>query len=84
MSKEVLDQIYKLYVRLHLDYGHIIYHKYDPDKQLNFTEELEQAKYKAALAVSGAWKGTDTMSAKSSWNACTVLRISTPVLFPRH
>ena len=38
VSKEVLDQIYKLYVRPHLDYGDIIYHKHDPDKQLNFTE----------------------------------------------
>ena len=58
VSREVLDQIYKLYVRPHLEYGDIIYHKYDPDKQLNFTEQLEQAQYKAALAVSGAWKGT--------------------------
>ena len=59
VSREVLDQIYKLYVRPHLDYGDIIYHKYDPDKQLNFTGKLEQAQYKAALAVSGAWKGTN-------------------------
>ena len=59
MSREVLDQIYKLYVRPHLDYGDIIYHKYDPDKELNFTEQLEQAQYKAAVAVSGAWKGTN-------------------------
>ena len=42
VSREVLNQIYKLYVRPHLDYGDIIYHKYDPDKQLNFTEQLEQ------------------------------------------
>ena len=56
VSREVLDQIHKLYVRPHLDYGDVIYHKYDSDKQLNFTEQLEQAQYKAALAVSGAWK----------------------------
>ena len=42
-----------------LDYGDIIYHKYDPDKQLNFTEQLEQMQYKAALAVSGVLKGTN-------------------------
>ena len=41
VSREVLDQIFKLYVRPHLDYGDIIYHKHDPDKQLNFTEQLE-------------------------------------------
>ena len=59
MLREVLDQIYKLYVRPHLDYGDIIYHKYDPDKQLHFTEHLEKTQYKAALAVSGAWQGTN-------------------------
>ena len=58
-SREVLDQIYKLYVRPHLDYGDIIYHKYDPEKQLNFTEQLEKMQCKAALADSGAWKGTN-------------------------
>ena len=29
VSREVLGQIYKLYVRPHLDYGDIIYHKHD-------------------------------------------------------
>ena len=29
VSRDVLDQIYKLYVRPYLDYGDIIYHKYD-------------------------------------------------------
>ena len=58
VSREVLDQTYKLYVRPHLDYGDIIYHKYDPDMQLNFTQQLEQTQYKAALAVTGAWMGT--------------------------
>ena len=42
-----------------MDYGDIIYHKYDPDKQLNITEHLEQTQYIAALAVSGAWKGAN-------------------------
>ena len=59
--KNRIDQIYKLYVRPHLDYGDIMYHKYDLDKQLNFTEQLEQTQYKAALAVSGAWKGTNRL-----------------------
>ena len=59
VSREVLVQTYKLYVRPHLDYGDIIYHKYDPDMRLNFTQQLEQTQYKAALAVSGAWKGTN-------------------------
>ena len=54
----ILDQIYKLYVRPHLDYGDIIYHKYDPEMRLNFTQRLGQTQYCAALAVAGAWRGT--------------------------
>ena len=51
-------RFYKLYVRLHLDYGDIIYHRDDPQMQLNFTQRLEQTQYSAALAVTGAWRGT--------------------------
>ena len=34
VSCNVLDQLYKLYVRMHLDYGYIIYHKVDPELSL--------------------------------------------------
>ena len=53
----VLDQIY---VRPHLDYGDIIYHKYDPEFKLDFTKRLESTQYSAVLAVSGAWRETNT------------------------
>ena len=56
---DVLDKIYKLYVRPHLDYGDIIYHKYDPGFKLDFTIRLESTQYSASLAVSGAWRGTN-------------------------
>ena len=59
VTHEVLDQMYKLYVRPHLDYGDIIYHKYDPELNLDFTKKLEATQYSAALAVSGAWHGTN-------------------------
>ena len=59
VSRDVLDQIYKLYVRPHLDYGDIIYHRYDPEFILEFTKRLESTQYSAALAVSGAWRGTN-------------------------
>ena len=59
VSREVLDVIYKLHVRPHLDYGDIIYHKYDPDMRLTFTQKLEQTQYLAALAVTGTWRGTN-------------------------
>ena len=60
VSRDVLEQIYKLYVRPHLDYGDIIYHKYDPEYTLELTKKLESTQYSAALAVSGSWRGTNT------------------------
>ena len=59
VTRDVLDQMYKLYVRPHFDYGDIIYHKYDPDMNLELTKKLESIQYSAALAVSGAWRGTN-------------------------
>ena len=59
VTRDVLDQMYKLYVRPHLDYGDIIFHKFDPDFTLEFTRKLESTQYTAALAVSGAWRGTN-------------------------
>ena len=53
VSREVLDVIYKLHVRPHLDYGDIIYHKYDPEMGLTLTQKLERTQYLAALAVTG-------------------------------
>ena len=59
LQRNVLDQLYKLYVRPHLDYCDVIYHKHDPTLKLQFTKTLESVQYSAALAVSGAWKGTN-------------------------
>ena len=59
VSRDVLDQIYKLYVRPHLDYGDIIYRRHVPEIIQNVTIRLEQTKYSAALAVTGAWRGTN-------------------------
>ena len=39
VSRDVLDQMYHLYVRPHLDYGDIIHHKHDPDLKLDFTKK---------------------------------------------
>ena len=35
-----------------------MYHRYYPEMRLGFTQKLEQTQYSAALAVSGAWRGT--------------------------
>jgi len=54
VPRNVLDQMYKLYVRPHLDYGDVTYH----EQSMSHSRKLESTQYKAALAVSGAWKGT--------------------------
>ena len=64
---KTLDQIYKIFVRPHMDYCDIIYHlprstsAFDCPINLNFMmQSLESTQYQAALAVSGAWKGSNT------------------------
>ena len=62
------DHIFKMHVRPHLDYCDIIYHipiktkemsDGDSRRNLNYLMgTLESTQYQAALAVSGAWKGT--------------------------
>ena len=56
----LLDQMYKLYVWPHLDYGDILYHQYDPNFSSSLTNVLESAQCSAALAVTRAWRGTNT------------------------
>ena len=58
VTRDVLDQMYKLYVRPHLDYGDVIYHRDDPEMNSGLTKRLESVQYSAALAVAGTWKGT--------------------------
>ena len=63
------DQIFKMHVRPHLDYCDFIYHipvktretiDFDSTRTLNYQMmSLESTQYQAALAVSGAWKGTN-------------------------
>ena len=60
VTRDVLDQMYKLYVRSHLDYGDVLYHQYDPNFSSSLTTVLESVQYSAALAVTGAWRGTNT------------------------
>ena len=51
VTRDVLDQMYKLYVRPHLDYGDVIYHRDDPEMNSSLTKCLESIQYSAALAV---------------------------------
>ena len=61
-----LEQMYKALVRSHLDYCDIIYHEpskvNQPPLGVTLTapmEEIERIQYQAALAVTGAWKGSN-------------------------
>ena len=53
-TRPVLDKLYKMYVRPHLDYGDIIYH----DQIKESMQLLESVQYQAALIVTGCWKGS--------------------------
>ena len=56
VHRDVLDQMYKLYVRPHSDYSDVIYH----NQNSSLICKLESTQYAAALAVNGAWRGTST------------------------
>ena len=65
VPRRTLNEMYKLYVRPHLDYRDVIYHI--PQNICEFShrvvltnqmEKLESVQYSTALAVTGAWKGT--------------------------
>ena len=55
LPRHSLVTIYKSFVRPHLDYGDIIY---DQPNNESFTQKLERIQYNAALAITGAVKGT--------------------------
>ena len=60
LSRNTLSELYKLYVRPHLDYGDVIYHMPQGDDCSGnyLMEKLESVQYSAALAVTGTWRGT--------------------------
>ena len=60
VSCNVLEQLCKLYIRPHLDYRDIVYHRYDPCMSFDATKRFEQIQYSSALAITGAWKGTNS------------------------
>ena len=69
VSRKSLNDVYKMYIRPHLDYADILYHI--PNKNVlaflsvdenydlhSFMRQVESVQYDAALAVSGAWRGS--------------------------
>ena len=56
--------MFKTFAGTHLDYGDIIYHQASKISNYGQTltstmEEVERVQYRGALAVTGAWKGTN-------------------------
>ena len=52
---QYLVTVYKAFTRLHLDYGDIIY---DQTYNESFHQKMESIQYNAALAITGAIRGT--------------------------
>ena len=66
---KTLDQIYKMFVRPHLDYCDIIYHTpsisnpyFSNQKLASSMERIERIQYQAGLAVTGCWQGSNRNS----------------------
>jgi len=66
LSVKDLNMIFKMYIRPHLDFCDVIYHKpaltnpFDSSINLNYLmNTLERIQYQAALAITGTWKGTN-------------------------
>ena len=83
LPMKTLNQMYKTFVRPHLDYCDIIYH--EPPKverhETSLTapmEEVERVQYKGALAVTGAWKGSNRSKLydELGWEPLTYRRLS--------
>ena len=69
---KTLDQMYKALVRSHLDYCDIIYHMPSHQNQAplgvtlsSLMEKVERIQYQAALAISGAWRGSSRSNTRN-------------------
>ena len=85
LSVTTLDQIYKMYIRPHLDFCDVIYHvpcitnPFDSSINLKYLmNTLERIQYHCALAITGAWKGTglDKIYDELGWESLTDRRYS--------
>ena len=54
VNRKILDMMYKMYVRPHLEYGDLIYH----GQSSELTKNFEKIQYKAGLIVTGCWDKT--------------------------
>ena len=80
LSVKTLDQVYKMFVRPHLDFCDVIYHfpcitnPFDSSINLKYLmNTLERIQYHCALAITGAWQGTnlDKIYDQLGWESLT-------------
>ena len=86
---KILDQMYKALVRSHLDYYDIIYHiapTINPPPLLptfnSLMEKQERVQYQAALAITGAWQGSNCskLHEELGWETLSDRRMSRRIL----
>ena len=84
LPRNTLNDLYKLYVRPHLDYVDVIYHdlpnlcEFSGNTTSSQMEKIESVQYSAALAVSGAWRGAsrEKLYAELGWESLSLRRWS--------
>ena len=66
LPTKILDQIYKMYIKLHLDFSDIIYHEpstlnsSDLSVNLRYIMHIvKRVQYHATLSITEAWQGTN-------------------------
>jgi len=83
LLRNALNQLYKVYVRPHLDYGDVIYHSSanicDFSHSITLPElmdKLESVQYLASLATTGTWRGTshDRVHLEVAWESLNYRR----------
>ena len=89
LPRHALKDLYMICVRPHLEYGDVVCHipatkcEYAESFKLNhLMEKLESVQYSAALAITGAWKGTsqEKLYNELGWDSLNLRRWSLRVV----